>query len=180
MLTRAQLISDLERLGVRHGDHVMVHASLRALGPVDGGPDGVIDALEQAVGDAGTLLMILGADEVPEWTEAPPPEIAKDPKVIATAFDAATCPAFHEVGYLAEAFRRRPGTLVSDHPLGRFGARGKLAAEFTMNTPWDHYYRPGSSLERLYKGWREKSPHGRRPQYGEPSCPRQIFGPHPQ
>jgi aminoglycoside 3-N-acetyltransferase len=42
-----------------------------------------------------------------------------------------------------------PGTLVSDHPEGRLGARGKLAHELVANPPWDDYYGPGSALERL-------------------------------
>ena len=43
-------------------------------------------------------------------------------------FDALATPAADDVGVLAEVFRRRPGTLVTDHPEGRFGARGRLAA----------------------------------------------------
>ena len=33
-----------------------------------------------------------------------------------------SAPVFSEVGYLAEVFRRAPGTLVSDNPSGRLGA----------------------------------------------------------
>ena len=54
------LVDDLRRLGVQAGDVVMVHASLRAIGPVTGGADAVLDALEAAVGEDGTLLMVLG------------------------------------------------------------------------------------------------------------------------
>jgi len=121
---------DLRRLGVESGDTVMVHASLRAIGPVEGGAGGVLEALEHAVGPRGTLLMTLGAR-------------ADEP------FDASTTPADPDVGYLAEAFRRRAGTLVTDHPEGRFGARGGRAGELLMNPPWHDYYGPGSALERL-------------------------------
>jgi len=41
-----QLVSDLRGLGVVPGDVVMVHASLRAIGPVAGGAGGVIAALD--------------------------------------------------------------------------------------------------------------------------------------
>ena len=47
--TVEHLVADLRRLGVVEGDLLMVHASLRAIGPVLGGADGVIDALEVAV-----------------------------------------------------------------------------------------------------------------------------------
>jgi hypothetical protein len=40
----------------------------------------------------------------------------------APVFDPLSAPVFSEVGYLAEVFRRAPGTLVSDNPSGRIGA----------------------------------------------------------
>jgi aminoglycoside N3'-acetyltransferase len=46
-------------------------------------------------------------------------------------------------------FRTTPGTRVSNHPEGRFGARGRLADELVRDVPWDDYYGPGSPLERL-------------------------------
>ena len=45
-----ELVEDLRRLGVTAGDTLMVHASLRRIGPVVGRADGVVDALEAAVG----------------------------------------------------------------------------------------------------------------------------------
>jgi len=38
---------------------------------------------------------------------------------------------------------------VSDHPEGRFGARGALAAALVSDVPWDDYYGPDSPLERF-------------------------------
>jgi aminoglycoside N3'-acetyltransferase len=54
-----------------------------------------------------------------------------------------------EVGWLAEAFRRRPGTLVSSNPSGRFGARGARAQALLADQPWHDYYGPGSPLDKL-------------------------------
>ena len=129
--TTEQLVADLHRLGVGAGDLLMVHASLRAIGPVAGRAAGVVAALEDAVGPGGTLLMTIGAPE----GGAP--------------FDAATTPADPDVGVLAEVFRATPGTVVSDHPEGRFAARGCHAGEFVSDVPWDDYYGPGSPLERF-------------------------------
>jgi aminoglycoside N3'-acetyltransferase len=53
------------------------------------------------------------------------------------------------VGALAEVFRTLPRTVVSDHPDGRFGARGPRAAELLADVPWDDYYGPGSPLQRF-------------------------------
>jgi len=55
------LVGDLGALGVAPGDVVMVHASLGAIGPVDGAAAAVIATLDEAVGSEGTLLMTLGA-----------------------------------------------------------------------------------------------------------------------
>jgi len=141
--------SDLRRLGVNPGDLLMVHASLRAIGAVDGGADGVIDALEATVGPDGTLLMTLGARDDRAWVNDRPerdrPDLLRD----AEPFDSLVTPAEPDVGVLAEVFRTRPRTKVSDHPEGRFGASGPLADRLLDDVPWDDYYGPGSPLERF-------------------------------
>jgi len=60
---------------VRECDVVMVHASLRALGPVEGGAVGVIDAVLESVGPLGTMVMTLGARDDWAWVnERPEPD----------------------------------------------------------------------------------------------------------
>jgi aminoglycoside N3'-acetyltransferase len=130
-LGRDELIASLRRLGIANGDVVMVHASLRALGAVDDGAAGVVRALDATVGPSGTVMMTLGARDDGE------------------PFDCRVTPADPEIGVLAEIFRQTPGTVVSDHPEGRFGARGRLAEALMSEVPWDDYYGPGSPLERL-------------------------------
>jgi aminoglycoside N3'-acetyltransferase len=149
VISRDRLVADLARLGVRTGDALMVHASLRSLGPVEGGPDAVLAALDGAVGESGTLLMVLGAAGVPEWSREPTPAGIAEALAAGRPFAAGRTPADPEVGYLAERFRLRSGTRVTDHPLGRFGARGARAAQLLADAPWDDYYGPGSPLDRL-------------------------------
>lgn len=145
----ADLKADLAALGLSGGDVVMVHASLRAVGPVEGGAAGVLDAVSAVIGPAGTLVMTLGARDDWAWVnERPEPErpaLLRD----AEPFDALTTPADPEVGVLAEVFRTRPGTRVSDHPEGRFAAAGRLAGALVDDVPWNDYYGPGSPLERF-------------------------------
>lgn len=147
--TADSLVDDLHRLGVHAGGVVMVHASLRRIGPVDGGPSAVIRALDAAVGRDGTLLMVLGARNDWDWVNEHPEQERAVLLADAEPFDCLVTPAESDVGCLAEAFRTTPGTSVSDHPEGRFAARGRLAAHFTTTVPWDDYYGPGSPLERL-------------------------------
>jgi aminoglycoside N3'-acetyltransferase len=145
----ADLADDVRRLGVRSGDVVMVHASLRKVGSIAGGADGVLDALEAVVGPEGTLLMTVGARDDWGWVNDQPQ--AERPLLLRDAepFDGLLTPADPDVGALAEVFRTRPGTLVSDHPEGRFAASGRLASLLVSDVPWDDYYGPGSPLERF-------------------------------
>lgn len=144
-----ELVDDLARLGVRPGDVLMVHASLRALGEVEGRAAGVVAALDAAVGADGTLLMTLGAEDEWSWVNDHPEDVREDFLRDAEPFDALTTPSSTDIGMLAEVFRTTPGTVVSNHPEGRFGARGRLAHELTRDVPWDDYYGPGSPLQRL-------------------------------
>ena len=56
MTEREQLIRDLQMLGVKEGDAVLVHSSMKALG-TRFTPEEVIAALQESVGESDTLLM---------------------------------------------------------------------------------------------------------------------------
>ncbi len=132
----------------------MVHASLRKIGlarsqGVSGGAELLLDAIEAAIGPEGTTLMVLGTDYPMDWVYEHPPEERAGLLAGTPPFDHLNAPVLPEVGWLAEAFRRRSGTFVSDNPSGRFGARGARAAELLADQPWNDYYGPGSPLEKL-------------------------------
>jgi len=57
MLTKTDLIENFKALGVETGDTLLVHSSYKSLGGVDGGPQAVIDAFLEILGEDGTLLM---------------------------------------------------------------------------------------------------------------------------
>ena len=136
-------------MGVQPADLLMLHASLRKVGPVAGGAEGVVSAVESALGPDGTVLMVLGAVDDHDWVNA---RAESDrPTLLADAepFDYLVTPALPDVGVLAEVLRTMPGTVVNDHPEGRFAARGRLARELLTDLPWDDYYGPGSALDRF-------------------------------
>jgi aminoglycoside N3'-acetyltransferase len=156
-MTKEALRAALAALGVSGGDLVMVHASLRkvGLGRADFGPGGaeaLLDALDTAVGPDGTLMMVLGTDYPMDWAYRHPPEARAALLAGSPPFDHRNAPVLPEVGWLAEAFRRRSGTIVSDNPSGRFGARGAGAEALMAGQPWHDYYGPGSPLEKLCAG----------------------------
>jgi len=91
----------------------------------------------------------LGALDDWDWVNEEPEAEREALLAGSPPFDAATTRADPDVGVFAEVFRSSPGTVVSDHPEGRFGARGRLAAALTSDGPWDHYYGPGSPLDRF-------------------------------
>jgi aminoglycoside 3-N-acetyltransferase len=57
--TRTSLGADLRRLGVKPASVLMVHASVRSLGPVTGGVNAIVQALLDAIAPAGTLTAVL-------------------------------------------------------------------------------------------------------------------------
>jgi aminoglycoside N3'-acetyltransferase len=126
-----ELSAQFRTLGVGDDDIVMIHASMRRVGPVEGGAAGVIEALHAAVGAGGTLLMVLSADE-------------DEP------FDALRSPVdVEDMGVLAEVFRTYPGVSVNDHPADRFAALGPADSYLLEPIPLHDYHGPGSVLERL-------------------------------
>jgi aminoglycoside N3'-acetyltransferase len=48
--TRAEIAAQLDALGVERGGVLLVHTAFRAVRPVEGGPEGLLDALRDALG----------------------------------------------------------------------------------------------------------------------------------
>lgn len=146
---REVLVAQLRALRVRPGATVMLHASMRAVGPVDGGAEGLLDAVLVTIGEEGTLLMVAGAADEHDWVNERPVDERAALLADALPFDPRTTPADPDVGVLAEVFRRRLDAMVNDHPDGRFVAVGAGAAAMLGDGPWHDYYGTGSALDRL-------------------------------
>lgn len=150
MYSRRQLAFDFRSLGVTPGDVVMVHASVRAVGEIAGGPDEIHLALKDALTAEGTLLMYascpryvdevgrgnLTSEEETEVLEKLPP------------FDADTARASRDNGTLVEFLRTYPGSRVNRH-VARFVVWGKEAEYLLSRQPWDYAFGRDSALERF-------------------------------
>ena len=51
MYTKADLIQYLKAMGLESTDALMVHSSMKSIGPVDGGADTVVDAFMEYLED---------------------------------------------------------------------------------------------------------------------------------
>lgn len=136
--TRSVLATDLAQLGVMPGSFLMVHASLRAVGPVVGGANTVIQALLDALGPEGTLAAYVDFEP---FYEDGNPEIP--------VFDKRIAHAARDHGILHEAMRTWPCALRSDHPDAGVLAIGPLARWITAEHPFQYGYGPGTPFEKL-------------------------------
>jgi aminoglycoside 3-N-acetyltransferase len=150
MHTRAGLVQDLQALGLTKGDVVMVHASLRAIGEVAGGPDEVHLAIKDAITPEGTLLMYASCprhyDEIGRGNLTP--SEAREVLENLPPFDALTARSARDNGALVELFRTWPGSRVNDH-VARFVAWGRHAEHLFSEQPWDFAFGRDSALERF-------------------------------
>lgn len=57
MLTKTDIVQALKGMGIKQGDELEVHSSLRSFGYVDGGAETVIAALKECCGKNGSIFM---------------------------------------------------------------------------------------------------------------------------
>jgi aminoglycoside 3-N-acetyltransferase len=145
----SRLRADLAALGLTAGDTVMLHASMRAIGPVMGGPNTVVEVLLATLGPSGTLLMYVGWQDLPDYLDELPPDERAEYEREHPPFDLATARAVRDHGILAEVVRTWPGAVRSANPEASMVAIGAAADALTRDHPRDYGYGAGSSLARL-------------------------------
>lgn len=116
-VTRATLVRQLDALDLPARPVLLVHTSLKQLGFVEGGADGVVDALIEAVVTRRGGTLVLPAFSIDGSME--------NSLASGAAFDVRSTPS--NLGAIPEAFRRRPGVLRSIHPTHSFAALGPRA-----------------------------------------------------
>lgn len=121
IVTKEDIIQGLRELGIREGDIVMTHSSLKGFGIVEGGAGTVIAALQSLVTEEGILAM-------------PALSLTVDGGARKDAFDPAVTPIEPWVGIIPETFRNSPNVLRSNHPTHSVCAWGKGAQEFLASS----------------------------------------------
>lgn len=148
-VTRSRIADDLRNLGVLPGETVMLHASVRAIGSVVGGPDVVLQALLDVLTAHGTLMMYVGWEDAPYELASWPEQRQRAYLEESPPFDPATSRAYRKWSILTEYLRTWPGACRSQHPDGSFAAVGAHAHWLTKDHPLQYGYGPGSPLAKL-------------------------------
>ena len=124
------LTNQLEEMGIVKGDSLLVHASLRSMGILEDGANTVIEALVNAVGESGNLLM----------PSSPVVSLQLDYVKSNPVFDSKATPS--AMGAISEYFRKLSGVKRSLHPTEAVCALGPQAeylteGHFNQLTPYN-------------------------------------------
>lgn len=159
MYTKDYFIAELERLGFKKTDTVLVHSSYKKIAgdvSIEGGGDTVIDAFIEYFGKEGLIIFpamswMLGyyVNDKGDF-KAPPLEDTEGYREFGNHFDVRETPS-HGLGILPELFRKREGVVRSICPTSSLAAFGPDAKEFcsgheyaetplNWNSPWGKLY----------------------------------------
>lgn len=130
---KQQLKAQLESMGLKGDETILIHSSMKSIGEVDGGADSVLDAWMEYFKD-GLLLL--------------PTHTWKTVNADNPVYNPQTTPSC--VGLLTNMFMKRDGVIRSLHPTHSMAGYGKSAAEYLAgeeynNTPCT----PGGCYDRL-------------------------------
>jgi aminoglycoside 3-N-acetyltransferase len=117
-VNRKAIARDLRKFGLRRGDIVELHVSLKSIGQVAGGARTVVHAFQDILGESGTLLMPAFSYSFDRAAEPFQPE--KTPV---------------KTGAVAETFRSMPGVVRSLCPIHSVAAWGRRAIELAWRHP---------------------------------------------
>lgn len=125
IVTKQQLVQELKKLGVERGDILNVKVSMKSIGRVEDGPNGLINALMEAVGPEGTIV-------TDSFMTAYPLPLSKQ-----HAHKVSRQSSASYAGALANAMISYPGASRSPHPIQKFVSVGKRAKEITQKHTMD-------------------------------------------
>jgi aminoglycoside 3-N-acetyltransferase len=148
-ITHSQLVNDFRALGLSPGQVVMIHASVKSVGEVMGGPTVILPALLEVVTSSGTLMMYVGWNDIPADPSTLPPEVRQAYYDQYPAFDPLTARTVRGYGLLAEILRTWPGVYRSQNPEASMVAVGDKASWITKDHPINYGYGLGSPLAKL-------------------------------
>jgi len=142
----------LKALGLRSGDLLMVHSSMKSIGWIAGGAQAVVEALMETITNEGTIVMPAQSADNSDpmyWMLPPVPEVWHQPiRDTYPAYDPHLTP-LRGMGKIAEAFHRHPETIRSPHPAHSFMAWGKHAGDWMKEHPLEESFSDHSPLGKM-------------------------------
>jgi aminoglycoside N3'-acetyltransferase len=151
MESRTTIAAGLRSLGIRSGDVLMVHASLKKIGPVTGGARAVVGALCDAVAPSGTLMGYASWDRSPYGETLNGTQLDEEMRRNWPPFNPDVARVYRGFGLLNQFLVDTPGALRSAHPDASIVALGPLAYELIEPHRLGQALGPGSPLERFVK-----------------------------
>jgi aminoglycoside 3-N-acetyltransferase len=150
--SKETLKEQLNLLGVKSGDSIIVHSSLKSMGWIAGGAQAVVEALMETVTRNGTIVMPAQSGDNSEpsyWMLPPVPEAWHEPiRQSIPAYDPNLTP-LREMGKIADCFHRHPETIRSPHPAHSFMAWGLHADDWMSEHPLDDSFGTSSPLGKM-------------------------------
>lgn len=133
-IPQAELLDQFANAGIGSGDSLIIHSSLRSLGRVEGGAEGLIESLLSLVGQTGNLMF-------PTFNYTRPlPEPYYDPETT-------VC----RTGALNEVARKRNGAVRSLHPTHSVAVIGPDAGSLIAGHLETRAVGKGSPIDKLAK-----------------------------
>ncbi|OMQ39880.1 aminoglycoside 3-N-acetyltransferase [Ensifer sp. 1H6] len=151
MNDRATITGNLRALGVQSGDLLMVHASLKAIGAVEGGPRAIVASLLEAVGPNGTLMGFASWDRSPYDETLNGARLSEERRRRWPPFHPETAGTYRGFGVLNQYLVETPDALRSAHPDASMVALGSLAREMIEPHLLGRAFGQGSPLERCVR-----------------------------
>jgi aminoglycoside 3-N-acetyltransferase len=155
-VSAAQLRRDIAGLGLAAGGTVLVQASMREIGWIDGGESSLLGALRAAVGPNGTIVTPTqtanNSTTTTEFVAAARERDAAGRRALEDAIAGFDYPETesYRMGRLAEAVRTSPGAVRSRHPQTSFAAVGPASTWLMAVHDLGSHLGERSPLSRLY------------------------------
>jgi len=152
-ICKKDIVQGLKELGLKRGDVVIVHTSLKSIGYVCGGAQAVIEALIEVVTSEGTVVM-----PTQSWKNLDPgtgvhwnAEESDWDKIRENwpAYDKHITPT-NTMGAVAEMFRQWPGSIRTEHPARSICGWGKYAEYITAEHTLSNIFGEESPIAKLY------------------------------
>lgn len=131
--SQERLLCDLSSLGVREGDGLFVHGSMKAIGSVTGGPRTIVETLLEAVGETGLIGMPGFSSDAYFPADIDRSGLSREQiaqiEDAVLGYDTLKSPT-SGMGIIAETFRVWPGTRRSGHPAVSICLNGSNAIDY--------------------------------------------------